>query len=78
MDFNLSIAFYIIGGILLYLIIGIFINGVIIGISSDEGGAGIIVMFWPIVIITLIIASLIMFASDSGKKIGEKIRSRRS
>lgn len=56
---------YIITGVLVYLILGAFVDGML-GLNLDE-----LVLLWPIILAMMVVGKLLEFARYIGYRIGE-------
>lgn len=63
-------AVAIVGG---YLLIGVFIGGIYSRLNGGNDGIGLIVTFWPIVIVAVIITIILLAPFKLGEWIGDKL-----
>ena len=54
-------------GLILYVLIAVFIHGVLCGIGIDSGGRWLCSVFWPLTLIMLLICSVIETVHDLGE-----------
>lgn len=62
-------------GVVLYLVIGIFMLGIFNGYSYEklEGLSVVFILFYPIIIIVLLVMSFVYVLYKLGEKIGRKV-----
>lgn len=59
---------HIITGVLVYLILGAFVDGML-GLNLDE-----LVLLWPIILAMMVVDKLCEFIRDIGSNVGDSIR----